>query len=117
MPSDRTPYAKNLVALGAKRLAELLLEVTAGDAAAKRRLRLELASRGDGDVASQIGKRLFSIFRSRSLVGRRMVKELGRDLEAQREAIAAMSQKEPARGARPSLAHTGDGAVHLRTVR
>jgi hypothetical protein len=43
MPSEKTLNAKNLAALGAKRLADLLLEVTAGDAAAKRRLRLELA--------------------------------------------------------------------------
>lgn len=89
MPSDTTLNAKNLAALGAKRLAELLLDVTAGDAAAKRRLRLELAGRGGGDVASQIRKRLVSIAKSRSLVDWRKVKELGRDLEAQREAIAA----------------------------
>jgi hypothetical protein len=31
---------KNLAALGADRLAELLLELASGDAAAKRRLRL-----------------------------------------------------------------------------
>jgi len=89
MPSDTTLNAKNLAALGAERLAELLLDVTAGDAAAKRRLRLELASRGGGDVASQIRKRLVSIAKSRSFVDWRKVKELGRDLEAQREAIAA----------------------------
>ncbi|HEX8554689.1 MAG TPA: hypothetical protein VF695_08275 [Sphingomonas sp.] len=89
MPSETTLNAKNLAALGAERLAELLLDVTAGDAAAKRRLRLELASRGGGDVASQIRKRLVSIARSRSFVDWRKVKELARDLEAQREAIAA----------------------------
>lgn len=89
MPSDTTLNAKNLAALGAERLAELLLDVTAGDAAAKRRLRLELASRGGGDVASQIRKRLVSIAKSRSFVDWRKVKEFGRDLEAQREAIAA----------------------------
>ena len=89
MPSDTTLNAKNLAALGAERLAELLLDVTAGDAAAKRRLRLELASRGGGDVASEIRKRLVSIAKSRSFVDWRKVKELARDLEAQREAIAA----------------------------
>jgi len=34
---------KNLEALGPARLAELLIEISAGNAAAKRRLRLELA--------------------------------------------------------------------------
>ncbi len=89
MPSETTLNATNLAALGAERLAELLLDVTAGDAAAKRRLRLELASRGGGDVASEIRKRLVSIAKSRSFVDWRKVKELARDLETQREAIAA----------------------------
>lgn len=88
MPSETTLNAKNLAAIGAERLAELLLDVTAGDAAARRRLRLELTSRGGGDVASQIRKRLVSIAKSRSFVDWRKVKELGRDLAAQREAIA-----------------------------
>jgi len=89
MPSVTTLNAKNLAALGPERLAELLLDVTSGDAAAKRRLRLELASRGGGDVAGEIRKRLVSIAKSRSFVDWRKVKELARDLEAQREAIAA----------------------------
>jgi hypothetical protein len=89
MPSETTLNAKNLAALGAERLAELLLDVTAGDAAAKRRLRLELASRAGGDVAGEIRKRLVSIARSRSYVDWRKVKELARDLETQREAIDA----------------------------
>lgn len=89
MPSETTLNAKNLAALGAERLAELLLDVTASDAAAKRRLRLELASRSGGDVAGEIRKRFLSIAKSRSFVDWRKVKELARDLEAQREAIAA----------------------------
>ena len=89
MPSETTLNAKNLAALGAERLAELLLDVTAGDAAAKRRLRLELASRGGGDVASKIRKRLVSIAKSRSFVDGRKVRELARDLDAQREGIGA----------------------------
>lgn len=89
MPSETTLNAKNLAALGADRLAELLLDVTAGDAAARRRLRLELVSRGGGDVAGEIRKRLVSIARSRSFVDWRKVKTLARDLEVQRETIAA----------------------------
>lgn len=62
MPSNKTLNARNLVALGADRLADLLLELVEGDAAAKRRLRLELASQDDGaDVAPEIRKRLAAI--------------------------------------------------------
>ena len=43
MTSNTTPNAKKLEALGAKRLAELLIEISTGSAMAKRRLRLELA--------------------------------------------------------------------------
>ena len=43
MASNKAVNAKNLEALGAARLAELLLEISTGNAAAKRRLRLELA--------------------------------------------------------------------------
>ena len=43
MASKRTLNAKNLEALGAQRLAELLVEVSTSNAAVKRRLRLELA--------------------------------------------------------------------------
>lgn len=39
----RTLNAKNLEGLGAERLAELLMDVSADNAAIKRRLRLELA--------------------------------------------------------------------------
>ena len=44
MASENSLNLKNLKALGAERLAELLLELATGDASAKRRLRLELAS-------------------------------------------------------------------------
>jgi len=88
MPSEKTLNAKNLAALGAERLAELLLELATGDVAAKRRLRLELASRGGGsDVAAEVRKRLISIARSKSFVDWRKVKPLAQDLEVQRAAI------------------------------
>jgi hypothetical protein len=45
MASKKTLNARNLEALGARRLAVLLIEIGTGDAAAKRRLRLELALR------------------------------------------------------------------------
>jgi hypothetical protein len=50
---------ENLEALGAQRLAELLIELGTGNAAVKRRLRLELAStQSPGEVAKEIRKRL-----------------------------------------------------------
>ena len=55
MPSETTLTVNNLVALGAERLAELLLEVTTGDAVAKRRVRLELASRGSASSSPPPG--------------------------------------------------------------
>lgn len=65
----KTLNAKNLEALGAKRLAELLIEMSVADAAAKRRLRLELAgAQSSAEVAREIRKRLTAIVRSRTFV-------------------------------------------------
>ncbi len=88
MASDKALNAKNLAALGAERLAELLLELAKGDAATKRQLRLELASRAGGDdVAAEIRKRLATIAKARSFVDWHKVRPLATDLEAQRAAI------------------------------
>ena len=88
MASDKTLNTKNLAALGAERLAELLLELAGGDAAAKRRLRLELASRsGSDDVAAEIRKRLSAIAKAKSFVDWNKVRALAKDLEGQRAAI------------------------------
>lgn len=88
MASDKTLNARNLVALGADRLAELLLELATGNAPAKRRLRLELASRHGGDaVATEIRKRLATIGKARSFVDWNKVRDLARDIDTQREAI------------------------------
>src|SRR3954449_9194334 len=57
--SKKTLNLDNLEALGAKRLAGLLLELAAGDAAAKRRLRLELSAEAGPEAgAADIRKRL-----------------------------------------------------------
>ena len=70
MASRKTLNAKNLEALGAPRLAELLLEISAGDAVAKRHLRLALAdSVGPAEVAREVRKRLTTIGKSRSFAG------------------------------------------------
>jgi 4-hydroxy-3-methylbut-2-enyl diphosphate reductase IspH len=68
MSSKKTLNTKNLETLGAQRLAELLIEISTGDAAAKRRLRLELAGASSPDeVAKEVRKRLTVIGRSHSL--------------------------------------------------
>ena len=89
MPPEATLNAKNLAGLGADRLAELLLELAQGDAAAKRGLRMELASRNGGDVGAEIRKRLASITKSRSFIDWRKIRELAHDLDMQRTAIMA----------------------------
>jgi len=89
MPSETTLNAKNLAGLGANRLAELLLQLAEGDAAAKRGLRMELASHNGGDVGGEIRKRLTSIAKSRSFIDWRKIRELAHDLDMQRTAIIA----------------------------
>jgi hypothetical protein len=88
MGSKKTLNAKNLEALGAERLAELLIEISSGNAADKRRLRLELAGAlSPGEVAREVRKRLSTIARSRSFVDWQNRKGLVEDLETQRRAI------------------------------
>ena len=88
MASKKTLNAKNLEALGPQRLAQLLIEVSTGDAATKRRLRLELAgAEGPGEVAREIRKRLTTIGRSRSFVDWHNRSALARDLKTQHKAI------------------------------
>ena len=89
-----TLNAANLAALGAPRLAELLLEISAGDAGAKRRLRLELAGAANpGEVGREVRKRLAAIARAQSFVEWPRVKALADDLETQRRAIAEQVAK------------------------
>lgn len=83
-----TLNAKNLEALGVQRLAELLIEISTGSAANKRRLRLALAgSQSSSEVAREVRKRLGSIARARSAIGWRKVRTVKSDLEAQRRTI------------------------------
>ncbi|CDO37793.1 DUF6880 family protein [Novosphingobium sp. KN65.2] len=90
MARSNTLNTTNLAALGAERLAALLIELAQGDAAMKRRLRLELASQGGGgDVAAEVRKRLVAIARARGFVDWRKIRSLGQDLETQRAAIMA----------------------------
>ena len=86
--------AKNLAGLGAERLAELLMELGAGDASIKRRLRMELAAAsGSANVAREVTKRLSAIAKARSFVEWPKVKELRADLELQQRTIAEQVAK------------------------
>jgi hypothetical protein len=92
--SKKTLNAKNLEALGADRLAELLMEISRGNAAAKRRLRLELAgAQSPSEVAKEVRKRLTTIARSRSFVDWQNRRTLVEDLETQRRAIVGQVAK------------------------
>lgn len=88
MASRTTLNAKNLETLGAAALAELLIEISTGSAAAKRRLRLALAGgQGAKEAAAEIRKRLATLRKSRARVGYRQRKALADDLTSQVRAI------------------------------
>ena len=81
MTSKTTLNAKNLETLGAQRLAELLIEISTGSAARKRRLRMELAgNHSSAEVAREVRKRLGSIARAQTNIGWRKVKAVKADL-------------------------------------
>jgi hypothetical protein len=88
MAAKTTLNAKNLEALGAQRLAELLIEISTGSAAHKRRLRMELAgNHSSAEVAREVRKRLSSIARAKTFIDWRKVKATKTDLETQRKII------------------------------
>jgi hypothetical protein len=94
MAAKKTLNAQNLAALGAERLAELLLEISARDAATNRLLRLELAgTQNPAEVAREIRKRLGAISRSHTFFDWQNRRELIDDLEAQRRAIVEKAAK------------------------
>lgn len=100
MVSKTTLNTKNLEALGAERLAALLIEITTGNAAAKRRLRLELAgAQSPGELAKAVNKRLRTIARSRSFVAWQGVSALAADIDNQRHAIVETVAKADAKQA------------------
>ncbi len=88
MASKRKVNRDNLETLGAKRLAELLMELAENDATVSRRLRLELAAKEAPErVGAEVRKRLAQIVRARSFVDRHMIRDLAADLETQRQTI------------------------------
>lgn len=79
--AKKTVNAANLAALGAERLADLLIEAAGADAGLKRRLRMELAAEvGAPDLALEIDKRLTAIAGSRARVSWRKRPALINDL-------------------------------------
>lgn len=82
--SKKTLNKTNLAALGADRLADLLMEVSAGSADIKRRLRLELSHNlGASELAHEVRKRLAALRKSKTYVSWRKRKSLVTDLKTQ----------------------------------
>ena len=76
----------NLVALGAGRLAAILVELANDDAEIKRRLRLELAAQaGDDTIATEISKRLTALRSARSFVDWQQRRDFVKGLDLCRE--------------------------------
>ena len=98
MASKRTLNASNLEALGAPALAELLIEVSSGNAVIQRRLRLALAAAEGADgAAREVRKRLAAIARATTFIDSAKRKALLVDLEAQHQAITgAIAAADPA---------------------
>jgi hypothetical protein len=80
--------AANLETLGAARLAELLMAVSKGNAAAQRQLRLALAGSGGADgTARAVIKQLIRIGQAKTWLNWQKIKPLVAELEVQRRAI------------------------------
>ncbi len=89
MASKTTLNTQNLETLGAAHLARLLMEISEGNANAKRLLRLELAgSESPSKLANEIRKRLTAISAATTNVGWRTLKGFRADLNTQRRLIA-----------------------------
>jgi len=72
---------KNLEALGADVLAELLMEAVKGDAARQRRVRMALSSKqSPNEAAADIRKRLVQIRRAQSWISTRAQRTLAKEL-------------------------------------
>jgi hypothetical protein len=88
MAAKKPVNLANLEALGAKRLAEILLELGTEDAGIKRRLRLELsAETGAEAIAADIGRRFTTLRQARSFINGPKHRAFVRDLDLQRQLI------------------------------
>ncbi len=88
MASKRTLNEQNLEVLGTARLTELLIQISAHDPGAKRRLRLEIAAAVSPGVAvTALLKRFDAIRGSTSNLSAEKKRVLGEELEAHRQLI------------------------------
>src|SRR5215207_2959693 len=88
MASKKSVNAENLAALGAQRLAAILMDLAEHDADTKRRLRLDLAGQAGGEIiAAEISKRLTSLKSARSFVDWHKRRDFVKDLDLQRTMI------------------------------
>jgi hypothetical protein len=93
MASKKTVSLHNLAALGAERLAAILVDLAEADAEVKRRLRLELAAQVGGDsIAAEIGKRITALRKARSFVDSQKRRDFVKDLDLQRAMIVRVAQ-------------------------
>ncbi|HEY2659797.1 MAG TPA: hypothetical protein VGI79_08760 [Caulobacteraceae bacterium] len=95
--SRKTVTTANLVALGAERLATILMETAEDEAGLKRRLRMELAGEVGADhLAAELNKRLVAIEVRRSRVHWRKYAAFARDLDLLRGMISGrLAQLDP----------------------
>ena len=107
--SRKTLNADNLEALGAARLAAILVEVAGGQPTTKRRLRMELAAQvGADDLVLELDKALDALGGARTRVHWRRLKALRQDLELLRGMIAGrLAQADPAAAIRLLLRFIG----------
>src|SRR3954468_10796102 len=88
MASKKSVNAENLAALGAERLASILVDLADQDADTKRRLRLELAGQAGGEIiAAEISKRLTALRSARSFIDWQKRPDFVRDLNLTRTMI------------------------------
>src|SRR5215210_8134597 len=88
MASKKSVNVENLAALGAERLASILMDLAEHDADTKRCLRLELAGQAGGEiVAAEISKRLTSLKNARSFIDWHKRRDFVKDLDLQRTMI------------------------------
>lgn len=79
--SRKALNAKNLMALGPERMAELLVEVTKGSAALQRRLRLELSAHmGPEEAVRDVRKRFATIRQAKGFIARKYRRNFTKEL-------------------------------------
>ena len=97
--SKRTLNAENLKTLGAPRLAELLMDLTENDPAAKRRLRLELAAADSPAAVARLARtRLGNLAKAKTNIGWKQMPALYREMEAHHDIIVRTAKEVPALG-------------------